>query len=669
MSSHEDAQKKIEQLRSEIRHHDYLYYVAAQPEISDFEFDKLLNQLESLEKQFPDLITPDSPTQRVAGQPITGFTTVTHTIPMQSLANCYSEEEIREFDQRVRKGLPDEPIEYVVELKIDGLAISLLYQDGRLVRGATRGDGTQGDDVTANLRTIKSIPLVLNTNDKRLLNVEVRGEVFLNKKGFQKINQEREKAGEELFANARNSAAGSLKLLDPRITATRPLDIFVHSLGELPDYPAKTHYETLQKLKEAGLKTNPHTKIYSDIEHVIKSWKDWGSKRHDLEYEIDGLVIKVNHLNQQRQLGKTSKNPRWAIAFKFAATQATTTLTDIICQVGRTGAITPVAVLEPVEVAGSTIRRATLHNQEEIERKDIRIGDKVIIEKAGDVIPEVVKPITSLRTGKEKKFTMLTHCPVCGDLLVKEPDEVVYRCENISCPAQIKGRLIHFASRGAMDIEGMGEMMVEQLVEKKLVKDIADIYDLTFEQLVDLERMGKKSALNLLDGINVSKHRSFADLLFGLGIRHVGKVAAETLADEFGDMDSLLNAPKENIENIHEIGSVMAESIYRTLHDTHTLKLIDRLKKTGVNMKSPEKKKVEDSAMTGKTFVLTGTLSKYSREEAAQLIKEKGGKVTSSVSKQTDFVIAGESAGSKLEKAQALGVKIINESEFEKLLT
>lgn len=668
MSSHEDAKKKIEQLRSKIRHHDYLYYVAAQPEISDFEFDKLLKDLESLEKQHPDLITPDSPTQRVAGQPISGFTTVTHTIPMLSLANCYSEEEIREFDQRVRKGLPDEKIEYVVELKIDGLAISLLYQDGRFVRGATRGDGTQGDDVTSNLRTIKSIPLVLNTTDKRLLNVEVRGEVFLTKKGFQKINKEREKEGEELFANARNSAAGSLKLLDPRITATRPLDIFVHSLGELPDYPAKTHYETLQKLKESGLKINPHTKIYTDIDKVIHAWKEWESKRHDLEYEIDGLVIKVNNLEQQRRLGKTSKSPRWAIAFKFAATQATTTLTDIICQVGRTGAITPVAVLEAVEVAGSTIRRATLHNQEEIERKDIRIGDKVIVEKAGDVIPEVVKPIINIRTGKEKKFKMPTHCPVCQDTLVKEPDEVVYRCENISCLAQIKGRLIHFASRGAMDIENMGEMMVEQLVEKKLVQNIADIYDLTVEQVAGLERMGQKSARNLLNGIEDSKHRTLADLLFGLGIRHVGKVAAESLADKFGDMDSLLNASEKAIENIDEIDSVMEGSLYRTLHDPHTLKLIERLKKAGITMIQP-KKKTSHSAITGKTFVLTGTLSKYSRDEASQLIKEKGGKVTGSVSKQTDFVLAGEDPGSKLDKAQSLGVKVIDELEFEKLLT
>lgn len=659
--------KRVEELRRLIRYHDYKYYVENQPEISDYEYDQLVKELEKLESEYPELITPDSPTQRVAGEPIAGFKTVKHRIPMLSLSNCYTPEEIREFDQRVRKALPKEKVEYVAELKIDGVAVSLEYRDGKFYRGATRGDGYQGDDVTFNLRTIKSIPLVLNTDDKRLMNIEVRGEVYLDRETFRRINREREAAGEELFANPRNAAAGSLKLLDPKITATRNLDIFIHSLGELPEPVASTHFETLLKLKEIGLKINPHMRLCRDIEEVIEVWREWETRRHSLPYDIDGLVVKVNNLDQQRRLGTTMKSPRWAMAFKFSPTQATTKLKDIVLQVGRTGAITPVAILEPVELAGSTISRATLHNQEEIARKDIRIGDTVIIEKAGEVIPEVVKPIPSLRTGAEKVFKMPTTCPVCGSKLRKDPEEVVFRCENINCPAQIKRRLVHFASRSAMDIEGLGEAMVEQLVDKGLVKDIADIYNLTYDQLINLERMGDKSVRNLLSAIEKSKHRSLADLIFGLGIRHVGRHAAEILAKEFESLDELMETPLERLTKIREIGPVMAESIYQTLHDPETRKLIDRLKKAGVNMRS-EKEKVPTGKLAGKTFVLTGTLSRYTREEASRLIRELGGEVASSVSKKVDYLIVGENPGSKLDRARELGIKTLTEEEFIALI-
>ena len=664
-----DVKEQIEQLRSQIRHHDYLYYVVAQPELSDYAYDQLMKQLEALEHEYPLLITPDSPTQRVSGQPLAEFQSVSHNVPMLSLANCYDPDEITEFDQRVRKLLPNQSIEYVVELKIDGVALSLQYQDGKLFRGITRGDGTQGDDVTTNIRTIKSIPLSLKTTDSRLLNIDVRGEVFLDKKGFKKINAEREKNEEELFANPRNATAGSLKLLDPRIAAARPLDIFVHSIGELPDYPAQSHYETLQVLKNAGLKINPLTKVVSSVEAVIELWTHWTNERHTLDYEIDGLVIKVNQLEQQKQLGFTSKSPRWAIAFKFPAIQASTRLNDIICQVGRTGVITPVAVLEPVAVAGSVIRRATLHNHEEIERKDVRIGDMVFVEKAGDVIPEVVKPILNLRTGNEVIFKMPANCPECETPLVKNPDEVAYRCENISCPAQIKGRLIHFVSRGAMDIEGMGEMLVNQMVDKGLIHNIADIYELNVQDIAALERMGLKSAQNAMEGIEASKKRSLADLLFGLGIRHVGKSAAEILAAHFGSIDALLNASIEDIQNIPQVGPVMAESIHRNLHEPHTIAVIERLKSFGIQMQETIKPVTElNTTLIGKTFVLTGTLSKYSRDEAAQIIKSAGGKVTSSVSKSTSYVLVGAEPGSKYDKAVELGIPILSETEFESLL-
>ncbi|MDI6782488.1 MAG: NAD-dependent DNA ligase LigA [bacterium] len=669
-----EAKKKLDELRTQIRYHDRKYYIENQPEISDFDYDQLLKQLEQLEAQFPELITPDSPTQRVAGEPLKEFATVTHRIPMLSLTNCYFPEELREFDARVRKNLPDEAIEYIVELKIDGVAVSLEYRDGKFERGATRGDGYTGDEITANLKTVKSIPLVLHTTDSRLFNIEIRGEVYLTREQFKRINREKEKAEEELFANPRNAAAGSLKLLDPRITAKRGLDIYIHSLGYIAEPVAPTHLDTLRKLQSAGLKISPYLTVCKNIDEVIKTWEKRAEKREELEYDIDGLVVKVNNLEQQSRLGATMKSPRWAIAFKFSATQATTKLLEIILQVGRTGAITPVAVLEPVFLAGSTISRATLHNQEEIARKDIRIGDQVVIEKAGEVIPEVVKPITGVRTGKEKKFQMPSTCPTCKSKLWKEPEEVVYRCKNISCPAQIKRRLAHFASRAAMDIEGMGVVLIDQLVDHGIVNDIADIYTLEdiytldHSKLLSLERIGEKSANNLLIAINKSKTRALSDLIFGLGIRHVGRRAADTLAEHFGDIDKLIAASIEELQTIPDVGEVVANSIHQTLHTIETEKLIERLRKTGVNLVEKKATPAKKTAISGKTFVVTGTLTKYSREEAHELIKKLGGKVSTTIGKNTDYLIVGEHPGSKSDKALGLGVKTLTEKEFLSLL-
>jgi DNA ligase (NAD+) len=663
-----EAKKKIEELRTQVRYHDRKYYIENQPEISDFEYDQLMKQLEKLEMQFPDLITPDSPTQRVAGELVKEFASVTHRVPMMSLANCYSPEEIREFDVRVKKLLPDEKIEYIVELKIDGVAVSLQYQAGKLFRGATRGDGVTGDDITLNIKTIHSIPLILNTTDPRLMNIEIRGEVYLTRKQFQKINSEKEKEEEELFANPRNAAAGSLKLLNPRLTAKRGLDMFVHSLGDISDPVALTHLEMLHQLNQAGLKISPEIILCKNIDEVINAWEHWAEKRDKLGFDIDGLVVKVNDLAQQQRLGATMKSPRWAIAFKFSATQATTILENIVLQVGRTGAITPVAILKPVLLAGSTISRATLHNQEEIARKDIRIGDQVIIEKAGEVIPEVVKPIVNKNHHNLKKYVMSDRCPDCNSKLWREPEEVIYRCENLSCPAQIKRRLTHFASRGAMDIEGMGEALVGQLVDQGIVHDIADIYTLDHFKLLSLDRMGEKSANNLLTAIENSKKKELADLIFGFGIRHVGRRAADTLAQHFENINILMEASVEELQKISDVGEVVAESIYQTLHTDETRDLIKRLQNAEVNMVANKTVPLQKTAITGKTFVVTGTLTKYSREEAHDLIKKQGGKVATTVGKTTDFLVVGETPGSKLDKAKSLGVKTLSEEEFLSLL-
>jgi len=665
----EEAQKKIEQLRSLIRYHDYKYYVENNPEISDYEYDMLMKELSELEKERPELITPDSPTQRVSEQPLEGFAQIRHRVSMLSLDNTYSAEELIEFDGRVRRNLPREKIEYVAELKIDGVAISLIYEDGIFVKGATRGDGEVGDDVTANLKTIKSIPLRLRPESFSLRELEVRGEVYLPRKAFEKINEEREEMGEPLFANPRNAAAGSLKLLDPRITVTRPLDVFIHSLGYADPNPFTHHWEALKELKILGFKSNPNYTLCRNINEVIDYCNLWERKRDELEYEIDGMVIKVNSFEQRERLGATTKSPRWAISYKFPARQATTRLIDIALQVGRTGVITPVAVLESVSLAGSTISRATLHNEDEIARKDIRIGDYVIIEKGGEVIPKIVKVVESHRTGAERQFVRPTKCPVCGGPVRRPPGEVALRCENITCPAQLKRRIMHFSSRNAMDIQGLGEAIIDQLVNEKLISDYADLYYLKFEDIVKLERMGPKSTRNLLEAIDASKNCSLTRFIFALGIRHAGVHVAEILVNHYANLDDLMKTDCETLERIPEIGPTVAESIYEFSRQPATLKVINKLKAAGVNtQRLPEETQVEQ-ILAGKTFVFTGGLASVTREEAEALVKKLGGKTSSSVSRKTSFVIAGKDPGSKYTQAKELGISILTEEEFLKLIS
>ena len=662
-----DVKKRINELREEIRYHDRKYYVENNPMISDYEYDKLMDELKKLEKEHPELITPDSPTQRVSGQPVESFVSVKHKVPMLSLDNTYSSQELLDFDKRVKKFLDGEKPDYAVELKIDGVGVALIYENGRLVRGATRGDGSTGDDITSNIRTIKSIPLKLDiTNEtKPLANCEVRGEVYMTRKGFEALNKERAKNNEPLFANPRNAAAGSLHQLDSKIVSKRNLDVFLYTLSYTKEESFKTHMECLEAMKKAGLKVNPHIEKFSNIEDVIKYCDSWENKKEALDYETDGMVVKVDSLEQQKMLGSTIKNPRWAVAYKFPPKQVTTKITDIIIQVGRTGALTPVAVLEPVELSGSTISRATLHNEDEIKRKDIRVGDTVFIEKAGEVIPEVIKPVKEKRTGNEKIFTMPKKCPVCGSDVVRPEDEAVSRCIGLSCSAQLKNSLHHFASRHAMNIDGLGPAVIDQLVDKKIVRDISGLYTLKIDVLANLERMGEKSAQNLLDEIEKSKSNEFSRLLFGLGIRHVGRHIASLLSENFSSVDELMDAQKEEIEKIEGIGSVVAESIVLFFKDKKNREIIEKLRKNGVKMKSKVEKK---GIFSGKKFVFTGTLEKYSRSEAEGIVGSLGGSFTSSVSKNVDFVVAGKEPGSKYEKAKKLGIKIINEDEFEKMV-
>jgi len=662
-----DVKKRINELREEIRYHDRKYYVENNPVVSDYEYDKLMDELKKLEKEHPELITPDSPTQRVSGQPVESFISVKHKVPMLSLDNTYSSQELLDFDKRVKKFLDGEKPDYAVELKIDGVGVALIYENGRLVRGATRGDGSTGDDITSNIRTIKSIPLKLDiTNEtKPLANCEVRGEVYMTRKGFEALNKERAKNNEPLFANPRNAAAGSLHQLDSKIVSKRNLDVFLYTLSYTKEESFKTHMECLEAMKKAGLKVNPHIEKFSNIEDVIKYCDSWENKKEALDYETDGMVVKVDSLEQQKMLGSTIKNPRWAVAYKFPPKQVTTKITDIIIQVGRTGALTPVAVLEPVELSGSTISRATLHNEDEIKRKDIRVGDTVFIEKAGEVIPEVIKPVKEKRTGNEKIFTMPKKCPVCGSDVVRPEDEAVSRCIGLSCSAQLKNSLHHFASRHAMNIDGLGPAVIDQLVDKKIVRDISGLYTLKIDVLANLERMGEKSAQNLLDEIEESKSNEFSRLLFGLGIRHVGRHIASLLSENFSSVDELMDAQKEEIEKIEGIGSVVAESIVLFFKDKKNREIIEKLRKNGVKMKSKVEKK---GIFSGKKFVFTGTLEKYSRSEAEGIVGSLGGSFTSSVSKNVDFVVAGKEPGSKYEKAKKLGIKIINEDEFEKMV-
>lgn len=661
-----DISKEIERLREKIRHHDYKYYVESKPEISDQEYDRLMHRLIELEKKNPKLITPDSPTQRVGEQPVEGFPKVKHKAIMLSMDNTYSGDELREFDKRVRKNLSHQEVSYVVELKIDGASVSLLYKDSLLENGATRGDGETGDDVTASLKTIRAIPLAVRNREDFPPLIEVRGEVYMDHQTLEKINREKAKFGEELFANPRNAAAGSLKLLDPKIIAKRNLQIFTYGIGYVKGEAPPSQWEIIEFLRKHGFRTNPHIKRCQTIEEVIIYCDQWQDKKKGLDYDIDGMVIKVNSLEQQRRLGATSKAPRWLISYKFPAERAFTELKDIIVQVGRTGTLTPVAVLRPVRLSGSTVSKATLHNLDDIERKDIRIGDTVVIEKAGEIIPQVIAPVLNKRTGKEKKFKMPDQCPACGRKPIQYPGEVAIRCDNVACPAQQKERLRHFASRQAMDIEGLGEAMVNQLVDNNLVQDYADIYSLKFEDIIRLERVAEKSAHNLLEGIELSKKQSLAKLIYALGIRHAGVHAADILAAKFGSIENLSRQTPDSLTRINEIGPIMAESIYEFFKRPPTKDILEKLRKAGVTMEEKARKKA--GRLTGKTFVFTGGLEGFSRIEAEDIVKKLGGRVFSSVSKQTDFVVAGAEPGSKYDQARKLGIKTITEAEFKKMV-
>lgn len=652
----------MDELIKLINRHSYNYYVLDKPEISDYEFDMLMQELIELESRFPALKRDNSPTQRVGGAVLEGFDEVVHRTPKLSLGNVFDENDIRDFDARVRKAVED-AVEYVVELKIDGLTVVLNYEEGRFVQGATRGDGIKGEDVTANLRTVKSIPLVL----EEPVDLEVRGEVYMSKKAFEELNARREEQEEQLFANPRNASAGSLRQLDTRITATRPLDIFVFNLESIGGKTFGTHAETLEYLKKIGFKVSPFISVVKTSEEIIEKCSYWADKRGELPFEIDGLVIKVNSLEQREMLGYTTKTPRWAAAYKFPPETKKTRVRDIIVQVGRTGAITPTAELEPVRLAGSVISRATLHNEDYIKEKDIRIGDTVLIKKAGDVIPEVVEVVAEARTGAERIFEMPRKCPVCQADTIREPGEAATRCTNISCPAQLKRALFHFVSRDAMNIDGLGPQIMTLLMDEGFIKDAADIYLLKDhrEELVELERMGEKSVQNLLDAIEASKANPLNRLIFALGIRMIGQRASQVLSNEFEDIDAMSAAGFERLTDIQEIGGKMAESIMTFFRQEQNLALVRKLQEYGVNTKGSKKKIAENAHFSGKTFVLTGALQNFTRDQAKEIIESFGGKVSGSVSKKTDYVLAGEDAGSKLVKANELGVEVIDEGTFE----
>lgn len=654
------------ELAAEIERHNRLYYVDATPEITDFEFDALLKELEALENQFPSLRTPDSPTQRVGGEPIEGFQTVEHLVPMLSIDNTYNDEELRAFDERVRRGLEADSVDYVVEPKLDGVAISLRYEDGVLTRAATRGDGYRGDDVTGNVRTIRSLPLRIEGEAPGTL--EVRGEVMMRYPELARINRVRAEHGEAPLANPRNSTAGTLKLLDPKQVAQRRLEIYLYDIAPTADVQLTSHWDTLKRLERYGLPVNPHYTKCTSLAEVLHVIRDWETRRAGLDYEIDGMVVKVNDLTQRRRLGATSKSPRWVIAYKYPAQIARTRLHKITVQVGKSGALTPVANLEPVLLAGTTVKRATLHNFEELERKDVREGDTVEIQKAGEIIPQVLRFVPELRPAKATRFPVPTTCPVCDGEVHKDPEGAYLRCVNAGCPAQLKERIEHFAGRRAMDIEGLGPSLVEQLVDKRLVTDFADLYALSKETLVDLERFGDKSAGNLLQALEASKSRPLSRLLNGLGIRHVGGHTAEVLADHYGTMEALMAAPVEELREIYEIGAVVAASVHDFFSEPHNRMLLDKLRDAGVTMH--EGASAESSGprpLEGMTIVVTGTLQNYSRDEIQDRIKKLGGRPSGSVSKKTDYVVAGENAGSKLEKARSLGVRVLTETEFEAL--
>ncbi|MED4001615.1 NAD-dependent DNA ligase LigA [Priestia aryabhattai] len=659
----ETAKSRVQELRDLLNQYGYEYYVLDQPSVPDAEYDKLMNELIEIEKSFPELKTADSPTQRIGGQVLDAFEKVQHQTSMLSLGNAFNEEDLRDFDRRVRQAVGDE-FSYVCELKIDGLAVSLRYEDGYLVLGATRGDGTTGENITENLKTIRSIPLRI----KEPLSMEVRGEAFMPRKSFEALNEAKMERDEVPFANPRNAAAGSLRQLDPKIAAKRNLDIFVYAMTDTGELEIDSHSESLNLLDELGFKTNKERQTCETIDDVIAYIESWQTKRPELSYDIDGIVVKVDSFDQQAELGTTAKSPRWAIAYKFPAEEVVTKLVNIELTVGRTGVITPTAILEPVQVAGTTVQRASLHNEDLIREKDIRIGDYVVVKKAGDIIPEVVNVIEEKRTGEEQEFTMPTHCPECESELVRLEGEVALRCINPSCPAQIREGLIHFVSRNAMNIDGLGEKVISQLFREQLIKDVADIYTLTKQQLIELERMGEKSADNLISAIEASKENSLERLLFGLGIRHVGAKAAKTLAQHFETIDKLTKATYDELVAINEIGAKMADAIVAYFTQEEVQELIHELKEYGVNLtyKGPKLVSVEnvDSVFAGKTVVLTGKLEQLSRNEAKAQIEALGGKVTGSVSKKTDLVVAGEEAGSKLTKANELEIEVWDEARL-----
>ncbi len=655
----QDAKEKISALRTELERYNYEYYVQDNPTVSDFVYDAKMNELLALEGEFPELVTPDSPTQRVGGQVLQGFSEVEHVVQMQSLSDVFSEEEFLDFDLRTAKALEKEQAEYTVEMKIDGLSVSLEYENGVFTRGSTRGNGFVGEDITENLRTIGSIPLRLKEN---LPYLEVRGEVFMPKASFLKLNEQREVAGEPLFANPRNAAAGSLRQLDSRITATRRLDIFVFNIQQIQGKTLSNHKESIDYLAELGFKTIPIKNLCYGGQEAYAEIQRIGEMRGELPFDIDGAVVKINQFTQRDALGVTTKTPRWAVAYKFPAEQKESKLIDIALQVGRTGVITPNAVLQPVRIAGSTVSRATLHNEDNIRDKDIRIGDTVIIQKAGDIIPEVVEVVKSKRDGTEIVFQMPKVCPACGEPLYREEGEAAVRCLSSNCPAQQMRSIIHFASKPAMDIDGLGPAIVEQLLDEGCIKDCGDLYTLTYDAIVGLERFADKSAQNLIDAIEQSKQQGLDRVLFGLGIRLIGSRAAQLLANRFGTMDALMEASKEELSAVPDIGEKMAESLIHYFQEEKSLDLIHRLKSAGVKM-DYESKQTGD-IFSGKTFVLTGTLPTLKRSEAQAIIEENGGKCSGSVSKKTDFVVAGEEAGSKLDKANALGVTVISEEEL-----
>ena len=664
----ETEKEEVALLRNKIHRHDYLYYVKDSPEIPDREYDSLYHRLKELEGKYPECVTADSPTQRVGGKVDERFRKVVHPVPMLSLDNTFNVDEVRAFHQRVVKALPDieeSSIEYVVELKFDGLAVALTYENGKLVRGATRGDGVQGEDVTANLKTIRSIPLEISAEPFK--KIEVRGEVYMPRKEFQRLNVLREEVGESPFVNPRNAAAGALRVLDPAVTDSRKLGIFIYSVGFLDNNICETHSELQKNLASLRFPVNEHNRWCSNFEKTLALIEEWRTKKNDLDYEVDGLVIQLNSLAYRKRLGNTSKFPRWAVAYKYEAEQAETEVLEIVCQVGRTGSITPVANLEPVFVSGSTVSRATLHNEDEIRKKDIRVGDRVVIEKAGEIIPKVVR-VVDLRSKRNKPFKMPTLCPECQTRIFRPEGEAAWRCVNAACPAQLKERLKHFASRKAMDIDHMGPAVIDQLVESGRVKNFSDLYTLKQEEVVGLERLAEKSAKNLIDAIEKSKSAGLARLLFGLGVRHVGQRAVSILAETFRSIKVLKETSFEDMESVMEIGPVIAESLKSFLDQEANMQDIENLSNSGVVVEDPEAARKEVGVLAGKQFVLTGTLSEFSRDEAKKKIESLGGRVTSAVSTKTDYIVAGKDAGSKLTKAKKIEITVLDEKEFKKLI-